>query len=482
VTTAYSYDQVNRLARLSHALEGSPAIEEHEYAYSADDEITSIKSIASAPILPAAKTASVADGANRIEQFGNVALGFDLEGQTIAKTNAEGVKTLQWDGRGRLIGVTLPDSGMISYSYDALGRRSSRTEGSATTTFLYDGDDVVLDRESDLSIVDYINGTRIDEKLRLSGSTGSLYFLQDHLGSTTALLGSGGNVAERERYEPFGLNVNSSVTRYGFTGRELDSPTRLMYYRARWYDAEQGRFTSEDPLGLAAGLNLYEYGMSDPVGNRDPSGLLTLVIPGTDYNPDDWYDSGVLKRVEKTFCEHAHLWTKRWSGGNYWQDRRLAAAALAEFINSYAFAPGETLNIVAHSHGGNIAFEASWLLNRPIDNLITLGTPIRSDYKLNLNRVGRHFQVYSDYDAVQVRGGYGAGYVGGDHPGSRILGVPGEQGDALRRYRSPKSTNIDATDLVTRLPLTSHTELWKEARTWKKRVKPALNLPACKCN
>jgi RHS repeat-associated protein len=276
-----------------------------------------------------------------------------------------------------------------------LGRRSTRSEGTVNTTFLYDGDDVVLDRGSDLSIVDYINGTRIDEKLRLSGSTGSLYFLQDHLGSTTALLEPGGNVTEGARYEPFGLSTGSSVTRYGFTGRELDSATGLMYYRARWYDAEQGRFITEDPLGLSAGLNLYEYGMNDPVGNNDPSGLLTLVIPGTTYDPDEWYESGVLRRAENTFCEHAHLWTKGWSGGNYWQDRRMAAKALAEFINSYAFAPGETLNIVAHSHGGNIAFEASWLLNRPIDNLVTLGTPIRGDYALNPNRVGRHFQVYS---------------------------------------------------------------------------------------
>ena len=27
----------------------------------------------------------------------------------------------------------------------------------------------------------------------------------------------------------------------------------LIYYRARWYDPAQGRFLSEDPLGLAGG-------------------------------------------------------------------------------------------------------------------------------------------------------------------------------------------------------------------------------------
>ncbi|MFY9609632.1 MAG: RHS repeat-associated core domain-containing protein [Blastocatellia bacterium] len=483
VTTAYSYDEVNRLARLSHAPDGNPPIEAYEYTYSVDDEIASITSIASAPILPGAKSASPADSSNRIAELGSAAYAFDLEGQTIAKTDAQGVTAYRWDARGRLIGATLPDSRSISYGYDALGRRSTRTEGAVTTTFLYDGDDVVLDRRSDLSTVDYINGSRIDEKLRQSGSTGSLYFLHDHLGSTAALVETNGDVAERSRYEPFGLSPNSTLTRYGFTGRERDSATGLMYYRARWYDAEQGRFTSEDPIGFQAGLNLYAYGMNDPVANRDPSGLLTIVIPGTDYKPDEWYKPGVLNRVENTFCEHAHLWTKGWSGGNTWQDRKKAAKALAEFINSYTFAPGETLNIVAHSHGGNIAFEASWLLNRPIDNLVTLGTPIRSDYALNPNRVGRHFHGYSDNDEVQVRGGYGAGYFGGDSPGTRIpiLPPPGEQGPAGRRYDSKKTTNLNLTYLVSDGPLQSHTDLWEKEAPWEKQIRPALDLPECKC-
>ena len=37
------------------------------------------------------------------------------------------------------------------------------------------------------------------------------------------------------------------------TGRELDAATGLYYYRARWYDAGTGQFTTRDPLDRIPG-------------------------------------------------------------------------------------------------------------------------------------------------------------------------------------------------------------------------------------
>ncbi len=56
-------------------------------------------------------------------------------------------------------------------------------------------------------------------------------------------------------------------------GREYDQESKLYYMRARYYDPELGRFISEDPIGIAGGLNLYKYAGNDPVNGRDPSGL-----------------------------------------------------------------------------------------------------------------------------------------------------------------------------------------------------------------
>jgi RHS repeat-associated protein len=46
-----------------------------------------------------------------------------------------------------------------------------------------------------------------------------------------------------------------------------------LYRRNRYYDASTGRFTQEDPIGLAGGLNLYGFAGGDPVNFSDPFGL-----------------------------------------------------------------------------------------------------------------------------------------------------------------------------------------------------------------
>ncbi|MET0395795.1 MAG: PKD domain-containing protein [Longimicrobiaceae bacterium] len=46
-----------------------------------------------------------------------------------------------------------------------------------------------------------------------------------------------------------------------------------LYMRNRYYDPASGRFTQEDPIGLAGGLNVYGFANGDPVSYSDPYGL-----------------------------------------------------------------------------------------------------------------------------------------------------------------------------------------------------------------
>jgi uncharacterized protein RhaS with RHS repeats len=44
--------------------------------------------------------------------------------------------------------------------------------------------------------------------------------------------------------------------------------------RNRWYDPQTGRFLSQDPIGLAGGVNLYAYAGNNPASYSDPFGLM----------------------------------------------------------------------------------------------------------------------------------------------------------------------------------------------------------------
>ena len=131
--------------------------------------------------------------------------------------------------------------------------------GKENTKFIYDGLDVLVDDNGGI-LTKYLNGAGIDNKLRVQTGSDVKYFLTDHLGSTNGLADSTGNLSASTNYDSFGNATNANFpTRYQFTGREFDSFTGLHYYRNRWYDANLGRFISEDPIGFAGGdVNLFE--------------------------------------------------------------------------------------------------------------------------------------------------------------------------------------------------------------------------------
>jgi RHS repeat-associated protein len=62
---------------------------------------------------------------------------------------------------------------------------------------------------------------------------------------------------------------------YGFSTKEYNSKSGLIYFGARYYDPRIGRFITKDPI-LA--LNLYVYCKNNPLNLVDPFGLDTYYI------------------------------------------------------------------------------------------------------------------------------------------------------------------------------------------------------------
>lgn len=102
-----------------------------------------------------------------------------------------------------------------------------------------------------------------------------VYIHTDHLGTPLLLTDEDRQVVWRGRAEPFGEttpSVNQVVFNLRFPGQYEDRETGLFYNNARSYSPEHARYTTPDPFGLAAGLNLYTYSNNNTLKYVDPNG------------------------------------------------------------------------------------------------------------------------------------------------------------------------------------------------------------------
>ena len=192
--------------------------------------------------------------------------------------------------------------------YDAGGRRmmshvaSGSTLGASVrpdsswgtrTYYLNDGDDVGLTLVKGSGPTWRYHQryllTGLDEmaalRLSLNGTPTNLAVVSDRQGSfLMAVEASGAEKSEAGFYltGPFGQLESGSAAAtdggthagLGFTGAGTATAAGgYVYLRNRWYDPKTGRFLSQDPIGLAGGVNLYAYAGNNPIAFEDPFGL-----------------------------------------------------------------------------------------------------------------------------------------------------------------------------------------------------------------
>jgi RHS repeat-associated protein len=230
------------------------------------------------------------DTANRLREDEDACYAYDANGNLATKTAkvtgacTGGVTAYQWDVLNRLVRIDFPDATYAAYSYDAPGRRTEKDVNGDITRYVYDGDAILLEYDgADLLLATYSHGEEIDQPLAMTCGADSYLYGVDHLGSIRLVTDAAGAVANRYDYDAFGnLEPTSYETvsnPFGFTARERDAESGLMFYRARYYDPKIGRFISEDPIGFDAGdANLYRYVFNSSVMSTDPSGQAITVF------------------------------------------------------------------------------------------------------------------------------------------------------------------------------------------------------------
>ena len=119
----------------------------------------------------------------------------------------------------------------------------------------------------------------VGERVSVDKSEESSYYLYDGRNSVTGILTENANLTNSYQYDPYGeltSGTADSVNYYGYNGESTNVKTGLQYLRARYYDAENGTFTTEDDdLGTTENpltRNRYDYTTNNPVNYSDPTG------------------------------------------------------------------------------------------------------------------------------------------------------------------------------------------------------------------
>ncbi|MEP8506488.1 RHS repeat-associated core domain-containing protein [Escherichia coli] len=99
----------------------------------------------------------------------------------------------------------------------------------------------------------------------------------DHRGLPLALVSTEGATEWCAEYDEWGNLLNEENPHQlqqliRLPGQQYDEESGLYYNRHRYYDPLQGRYITQDPIGLKGGWNLYTYPLS-PVNSMDPLGL-----------------------------------------------------------------------------------------------------------------------------------------------------------------------------------------------------------------
>ena len=252
-TTEYTYyDGTNRIGRVATWTAGGPVHTQHTYIYDRNGTVT-LDHWFDAATNQSYKLARYHDPAGRM-----------------GSTNA----------------VSAPSN--LYFAYDAFGRKVRGAIQSSTAWMFYDGENTVRFRDHE-----FLHWPELDAPLIAFFASGSNITCNDAY--TSAYVVTVGNRLLDYHSSGTGMscfgNTSGEYQAWTSVGRHAgairDSETfnlerspgggsgtgALSFFRNRWYDANTGRFTQEDPIGFAGGVNLYAYAGNNPATYTDPFGL-----------------------------------------------------------------------------------------------------------------------------------------------------------------------------------------------------------------
>ena len=250
---SYAYDVLDNLTQVK--VSGR----DHRYLYDASNRLTSATDGPGGPSV--------------------INLSYDARGNVVNRNG----QLYQFDYGNRLRTAL----GTQSYRYDAHGRRTRTTSGSAPLYEVYSqAGQILFQRDEQLgNLYDYVylNGSVVAVRVYPvgGGAETRIYWHTDALGSQIAAT-VGTTVVQTTEHEPYGKMLNRAPhNRIGYAGHVMDAATGLSYMQQRYYDSGIGAMLSVDPVTAyqqpITNFCRYCYARNNPYKFTDPDGRQSVL-------------------------------------------------------------------------------------------------------------------------------------------------------------------------------------------------------------
>ncbi len=303
----FTYDNGYRLTNYKRGPVGSPVIQ-NSYTYDAVGNRTAAN-------LNGAATTYAVNNLNQLTGVNSTSFTFDDRGNL----TYDGTFYKTYDAENRLIKDSSSPSTVITYGYDAINRRVTKTINGNTLKYTYSGVAPIEERNSSNVLLNrtVFNGFLSPVMNEKNGN--QFYYHPNELGSVEAISNNSGRLLESYRYDVYGKlsrydSLNNPLAgslagnRFGLTGQEYDSATSSYRFFYRNYSPETGVFNQRDLIEYGDGMGMYQYVGNNPANGVDVWGLKDCGDAVTLWREDIGYEVDLLGETHDLWEKPANMW------------------------------------------------------------------------------------------------------------------------------------------------------------------------------
>ena len=174
-----------------------------------------------------------------------------------------------------------------TYTYDANGMRTSRTNGTTTYNYVYNGSQLTQMTVGTDTLCFTYDASGIPTTVTLNGVV--YYYITNMQGDVVGIYTADGTSVCYYNYDAWGRPVTvtnddnytiDDLNPLRYRGYVFDQNTGLYYLQSRYYNPEWGRFINADAfISTGQGIlgnNMFAYCLNNPVSRQDAFGLYSL--------------------------------------------------------------------------------------------------------------------------------------------------------------------------------------------------------------